>query len=238
MTDALGQAIINRRLESKARAGGSFLSASVNQDDVARSADATFVSVTPLGDDWQAALRDVRAVIADALTRAPSQAEIDREIAEMEVAFQVPVEQQRILPGSKIADDLVNALDIRETVAAPQDVLRIFQESKPLFTPEAVLEHTRKLFTGTVTRALFTVQKPGWLPTRLSGGRLPSRSRLMPACVRCLRPCRSRSCQPLARRRSRWRPPLPGCWKSSSSPSPTASRPCSGRWPRSRAASW
>ncbi|MFC6621296.1 M16 family metallopeptidase [Novosphingobium panipatense] len=161
MTDALGQAIINRRLESKARAGGSFLSASVNQDDVARSADATFVSVTPLGDDWQAALRDVRAVIADALTRAPSQAEIDREIAEMEVAFQVPVEQQRILPGSKIADDLVNALDIRETVAAPQDVLRIFQESKPLFTPEAVLEHTRKLFTGTVTRALFTVQKPG-----------------------------------------------------------------------------
>jgi len=161
MTDALGQAIINRRLESKARAGGSFLSASVNQDDVSRSADATFVSVTPLGDDWQGALRDVRAVIADALTRAPTQAEIDREAAEMEVAFQVPVEQQRILPGSKIADDLVNALDIRETVAAPQDVLDIFRKSKPLFTPQAVLEHTRKLFTGNVTRALFTVQKDG-----------------------------------------------------------------------------
>ncbi|MFC0204325.1 M16 family metallopeptidase [Novosphingobium soli] len=160
MTDALAQAIINRRLESKARAGGSFLSASVNQDDVSRSADATFVSVTPLGEDWEAALRDVRGVIADALTRAPTQAEIDREVAEMEVAFQVPVEQQRILPGSKIADDLVNALDIRETVAAPNDVLRIFQESKPLFTPDAVLRHTRQLFTGTVTRALFTVQKP------------------------------------------------------------------------------
>ncbi|MEJ2457385.1 MAG: insulinase family protein [Novosphingobium sp.] len=161
MIDAIAQAVINRRLETKARAGGSFLSASINQDDVSRSADATFISVTPLGDDWQAALHDVRAVIADALTRPPTQEEIDREAAELDVAFQVPVEQQRILPGSKLADDLVNALDIRETVAAPDDVLKIFRSSKPLFTPQAVLEHTRKLFSGTVERALFTVQKKG-----------------------------------------------------------------------------
>ena len=161
MTDALAQAIINRRLEAKARLGGSFLSAQVNQQDVARSADATFVSVTPLGDDWQGALRDVRAVIADALTRPPSQEEIDRELAELDVAFQVPVEQRRLLPGGKLADDLVNALDIRETVASPEAVLRIFRESKPLFTPAAVVKHTQQLFTGTVTRGVFITQKQG-----------------------------------------------------------------------------
>ncbi|MCJ2182346.1 insulinase family protein [Novosphingobium sp. 1949] len=161
MTDQIAQAIINRRLETRARAGGSFLSAAVNEDKVSRSADVTFVSVTPLGEDWDKALHDVRAVIADAMTRPPSQAEIDREVAELDVAFQVPVEQERILPGAKLADDLVNALDIRETVAGPQDVLRIFRESKPLFAPEKVLEHTRKLFSGTVTRALFTTQKAG-----------------------------------------------------------------------------
>ncbi|WP_419956662.1 M16 family metallopeptidase [Novosphingobium rhizovicinum] len=161
MIDALAQAIINRRLESKARAGGSFLTAQVNQQDVARSADGTFVSVTPLGDDWQAALLDVRGVIADALTRPPTQAEIEREIAELDVAFQVPVEQRRLLPGAKLADDLVNALDIRETVASPEAVLRIFRESKPLFTPAAVLEHTQQLFRGTVTRALFIAQEKG-----------------------------------------------------------------------------
>lgn len=160
MTDALAQAIINRRLEAKARMGGSFLTAQVNQQDVARSADATFVSVTPL-DDWQAALRDVRAVIADALTRPPTQPEIDRELAELDVAFQVPVEQRRLLPGGKLSDDLVNALDIRETVASPEAVLRIFRESKPLFTPAAVLQHTRQLFSGTVTRGVFVTQKPG-----------------------------------------------------------------------------
>ncbi len=159
MVDALAQAIINRRLESRARAGASYLVAQVAQEDVSRSVDATFVSVTPLTSDWQGALRDVRAVIADALARAPSAEEIERETAELDVAFQVPVEQQRLLPGSKLADDLVNALDIRETVAAPEDVLRIFRSSVPLFTPEAVQKHTRQLFAGEVVRALYVTPR-------------------------------------------------------------------------------
>lgn len=161
MTDALAQALINRRLETKARAGGSYLTAQVNQNDVSRSVDATFVAVTPIGDNWEASVKDVRAVIADALTTPPTQEEIDREVAEIEVAFQVPVEQRRLLPGAKVADDLVTALDIRETVAAPEDVLRIFRESKPLFTPERVLKHTRQLFSGTVKRALYITPKTG-----------------------------------------------------------------------------
>jgi zinc protease len=161
MADALAQAIINRRLESKARAGGSYLMAQVTQDDVSRSVDATFVSVTPLGDDWKAALHEVRAVIADAREHPPTEAEIAREVAEMDVAFQVPVEQRRLLPGSKLADDLVTAIDIRETVAAPEAVLDIFRKSIPLFTPESILEHTRKLFTGTVTRSLMLTPKAG-----------------------------------------------------------------------------
>ncbi|MFA7603523.1 MAG: insulinase family protein [Novosphingobium sp.] len=161
MIDSLAQAIINRRLEAKARAGGSFLAAQVSQDDVSRSVDGTFVAVTPLTEDWRSALRDVRAVIADALATPPSQDEIDREVAEMEVAFQSPVEQRRLLPGSKVADDLVTALDIRETVAAPEVVLDIFQKSTPLFTPEAVLKHTRALFTGTVERAVLVTPNAG-----------------------------------------------------------------------------
>ncbi len=161
MIDSLAQAVINRRLEAKARAGGSFLVAQASQNDISRSVDGTFVAVTPLGEDWQAALKDVRAVIADALATPPTQEEIDREVAEVEVAFQTPVEQRRLLPGSKIADDLVTALDIRETVAAPEAVLEIFQKSRPLFTPQAVLDHTRALFKGVVTRAVFVTPKAG-----------------------------------------------------------------------------
>ncbi|MBU3991844.1 MAG: insulinase family protein, partial [Alphaproteobacteria bacterium] len=161
MTDQIAQSIINRRLETRARAGGSYLLAQVNQQDVSRSADATFVSITPLTEDWQSAVRDVRAVIADAMASPPRQDEIDREIAEMNVAFASSVEQRALQPGSKVADDLTQAIDIRETVAAPEAVWSIFRQTIPLITPAAVLKHTRQLFTGTVTRGVMITPKAG-----------------------------------------------------------------------------
>ncbi|PIX65229.1 MAG: peptidase M16, partial [Sphingomonadales bacterium CG_4_10_14_3_um_filter_58_15] len=68
LIDLLALQMINRRLEARARAGGSYLQASVGQDNVSRSVDGTFVSIIPLGDDWEAALKDVRGVISDATT--------------------------------------------------------------------------------------------------------------------------------------------------------------------------
>lgn len=155
LLDSLAQAIINRRLESRARSGGSYLYAQVNQDDVSRTADATFVSLAPLTDDWQAALADVRGVIADAVATPPTQEEIDREMAEFEVAFASSVEQRAVLAGSKLADDIVQAVDIRETVAAPETVLLVFNGMRDKFTPANVLKHTRQLFTGSVTRSVY-----------------------------------------------------------------------------------
>lgn len=163
MIDRLALALINRRLEARARGGGSYLVASVDEmkQELSRSADATVVTVTPLGEDWKGAVKDVRAVIADALATPPSQEEIDREVAEFEVAFKVSVETQTTIAGSKAADDIVNAVDIRETVANPDTVYDIFKRSIPLFKPQAVLEHTRGLFKGTVVRPLMITPKAG-----------------------------------------------------------------------------
>ena len=155
MVDSLAQAIINRRLEARARGGGSFLSAQVSQEKTMRSANVTYIAITPLGPDWKSALTDTRAVIADAVLRPPTQAEIDREAKEFNVAFESSVEQRRLLPGSKLADDMVAALDIRETIASPETVLDIFKRSKSMFTPANVLAHTRRLFSGTVTRGIY-----------------------------------------------------------------------------------
>lgn len=163
MIDRLALALINRRLEARARGGGSYLVASVDEmkQELSRSADATVVTVTPLGEDWKGAVKDVRAVIADALATPPSQEEIDREVAEFEVAFKVSVETQTTIAGSKAADDIVNAVDIRETVANPDTVYDIFKRSIPLFRPQAVLDHTRGLFKGTVVRPLMITPKAG-----------------------------------------------------------------------------
>ncbi|MFA7595470.1 MAG: pitrilysin family protein, partial [Novosphingobium sp.] len=159
MLDAVAQAIINRRLEARARAGGSYLFAQVSQDDVSRSADGTFVSITPLDGNWQAALKDVRAVIADAVGAPPSEAEIAREVAELDVAFASRVEERAVMAGAQLADDVVQAVDIREAVATPETVLEVFRDMRARFTPEAIRDHTRALFSGAVIRTLMV--EPG-----------------------------------------------------------------------------
>jgi zinc protease len=161
LLDAIAQAIINRRLESRARGGGSFLYAQVQQDDISRSVDATFVTFAPLTGDWQAALADVRAVIADALVNPPTQEEIDREAAEFDVVFANEVEQESVQSGSNLANNLVNAVDIRETVAAPQVVLDVFRGMKARLNPAEVLARTQGLFEGTVTRSVYVTPQAG-----------------------------------------------------------------------------
>ncbi|NJC35274.1 zinc protease [Sphingomonas jejuensis] len=158
LRDLVAIQIINRRLESRARAGGAFLQANVGVDDVARSANGTFVNIVPLEGNWQAALREVRGVIAEAREVAPDQATIDREVAEFDSALQVGVESARSEAGAKLADDIVSAVDIRETVASAQVSLDIFRQMRGSFTPEAMLDSTRRMFTGTDTRAILSTQ--------------------------------------------------------------------------------
>ena len=154
LIDSIAEQVVNRRLEERARSGGSFLYASVGRDKVSRSADATFVSLAPLGDDWEKALAEVRGVIADALAEPPSQEEIDREVAEYDIGFVDMVGQSEIQAGAALADTVVNAVDIREAIAAPETFLSVFRGMNDRFTPEAILEHTRALFAGEVVRAV------------------------------------------------------------------------------------
>ncbi|WP_246218727.1 M16 family metallopeptidase [Parasphingorhabdus halotolerans] len=128
LIDLLALQLINRRLEARARAGGSYLQANVNQDDVSRSIDGTFVSIVPLTEDWEAALKDVRGVIADATANAPSQADIAREISEFDSALAIGAESYATEAARKQADDIVNAVDIRETVATPKSLWMFFAQ--------------------------------------------------------------------------------------------------------------
>jgi zinc protease len=154
MANQIAQAILNRRLEGRARRAASFLQAQVQQDNVSRSLDGTFVSITPADGHWREALAEVRGVIADALQSPPSSDEIAREVAEINVAYESQVQQRALLPGARLADDLVQAVDIHETVANPETVWAIMKKSVPLFTPAMVLDHTRQLFSAPVIRSL------------------------------------------------------------------------------------
>ena len=161
LLDAVAMAVINRRLETRARGSANYLAASVDNQNVSRSANGTFVSLVPLSPDWRAALKDVRGVIAGALAAPPTQAEIDREVAELDVAFANQAQQAAVQAGASMADDVVGAVDIREAVGNPALFLQVFRNMKARFTPAEVFAHTKKLFSGTVLRAVYLTPAAG-----------------------------------------------------------------------------
>ncbi len=160
MRSFVAQAVINRRLEARARAGA-YLYAAVQQQDVYRTADSTFISVGPLEGDWEGALGEVRGIIADAIANPPTQEEIDREVNDYQVGYQDYFDKRSLRPSGELADDIVGAIDIRETVTSPGAVLELFASARPSFTPQNIHAATRELFEGTVGRALLVADRPG-----------------------------------------------------------------------------
>jgi zinc protease len=159
----IAQALVNRRLENRARSGGSYLVATVEQQYVSRSADITMAQIVPLS-DWQAALADVRGVIADAVTTPPSQADIDREANEIEAFLRKELENARNEPGARLSDDMVRAVDINETVTSPQGQVDMFRAIRAAATPKVMLDTSRAIFNAPVTRVVLTT------PTAVAGG--------------------------------------------------------------------
>lgn len=154
LADLLALQIINRELERRARSGGSYLQASVSQDDVSRTIDGTFISIIPIGDDWEAALNDVRSVIDKARTQEFSEEDITREVAEFDAALKIGVETYDTEAATTQADNIVNAVDIREASASPQVALDVFNSMRTKLTPAYLRARVDALFTGTATRAL------------------------------------------------------------------------------------
>jgi zinc protease len=161
LADMVALQIINRRLEQAARDGKvAFLAANANMDDISRSVDGTFVSIAPSGSDWREALKDVRAIIEDAKTTAPSEQEITREYNQFDTVLAISVENEDSAPAAKQAEDLVSAVDIRETTVSSQAALDIFRSAKAMMTPLRMLEATRRMFSGDTSRAMLTLPAP------------------------------------------------------------------------------
>lgn len=156
LVDALAQQIVNRRLVAQARGGSTFSLAEIAQEDISRSADTTTVIITPIGDNWEAAVADVRAIIEDAIGTPPSQADIDREMALFGNALRTMRDSYPFEAAAKQADDIVKAVDIRETIAAPETVVAVFENMRDKFTPERLFAATKALFSADAVRILRT----------------------------------------------------------------------------------
>ena len=160
--DLIAIRIINRRLERRARSGSSYIGAGAELSDELRSMNVTSIEVLPVGDDWETALKEVRGVVADALTTAPTQAEIDREVNEIASELRNAVDTARVTAGAQRADILIAAIDINEVTTSEQASLGIFQGAidQKMFTPQRVLASTQRILQGVATRALVNTRTP------------------------------------------------------------------------------
>lgn len=158
LADSVAIQMINRRLEEAARRPGSaFLQASIDADDTSRSANGTYVSIIPSAEGWEAALREVRAIVEDAKASAPSNEEIEREYRAFETSLAIDVENQDTEASATQAGNLTMAVDIRETIVSPQVALDIYRSARPIMTPEFMLDATRRMFSGDAMRALLVL---------------------------------------------------------------------------------
>jgi zinc protease len=162
LIEGIATAIVNRRLEEQARKSTSFTLASLSTEKIARSADVTFVAVKPYADNWEKALLDVRALIDDALKTPPSVADIEREVSELQRIVNTRVEKYPFEAASVQAESIINAVDIRETVASPQTVADVFAKTRPRFTPQEVYAATKRILTAVTSRVV--VSAPTAMP--------------------------------------------------------------------------
>lgn len=162
LVDLIALRLINRRLETRARSGGSYISAQADLEDVSRSANVTTVQILPVGGEWETALKDVRGVIAELAAKPPTKAEIDREIAEVDAGMRHSIDIAPVTAGALIADNLVEAVDINETVTTPEGSYGIFRGAvdKGMFSPEAVQASAKRIFEGVAMRAMVAVPEP------------------------------------------------------------------------------
>lgn len=160
MLNSLASFIINRRLEERARSGGRYLAARVNEDKPNRSAQLTALSVVPLDNQWEAGLADARSVLAGLMDSMPEEAEIAQEYANIETYLVREAANAQNEPGTKQAEDLLHAVDIGETVTSPDHALTIWRTIRPMATPQEMQRRIRELFSGDVQRIMLVSPVP------------------------------------------------------------------------------
>src|SRR3546814_4016675 len=101
-------------------------------------ADLTQLNITARNGLWRESLDEVFAIINDALKAPPSEAEIARELDNVETAATSSVTGASTVKSKHWARLLVNAVDGNSIVASPATALAILDAYMPEMTPERV----------------------------------------------------------------------------------------------------
>jgi zinc protease len=160
LEEMLATTIVNRRMERRARAEAPFIAAGIGRTEHPGTAQVTQLSVTARGKDWQAALTEAFAIIADAMRAPPSPAEIEREMANLLTAARAAVEGESTTGSNVHANRLIGAIDEESVLLSARTTLELLEEFAPAMTPQRVSAATARLFEGAEPRLLLLSPEP------------------------------------------------------------------------------
>ncbi|MBX7248866.1 MAG: insulinase family protein [Caulobacteraceae bacterium] len=161
----LGFAVLNRRMESLARAANPpFIGAGAFRYTDTRSADITVLSVTGQPGQWKqnltAAEQEQRRIVQFGV----QQAELDREIAEYRTQLEAAVAGSATRRTAALAEGIVDSINAREVFTADDFDLALFEETVKGLKADKVTQELKAQFAGQGPLVLVTS------PTPVEGG--------------------------------------------------------------------
>jgi len=147
--EQLGLRVLNRRFERIYRAENPpFISAQSLKGDDAHSAEVTEIYLTAQPDKWKPALETADAEVRRIVQYGVSQAELDREIAELRVTLQTAAAQAATRKTPEIANDLAQTVDDDVVPTSPAEDLSLFEHSVRGLKAAAVDAALKQVFSG------------------------------------------------------------------------------------------
>jgi zinc protease len=145
----LGIAVLNRRLAQLAQGEHPpFLNAGAGFQNLFQSAKVAVVEGTSPPDGWKDALTTLEREVRRLTAYGVSQAELDREIAEMRATLQNALAGAATRPTSALANSLVDTVNDNEVFTPPAGDLAVFDAAVKGLRPETVDAAVRAVFAG------------------------------------------------------------------------------------------
>lgn len=157
----LGLAVLNRRLAELARAGDPpILAAGASDQSLIKSLDAGTLVVAFNPGGWRRAIETAEQEQRRLVEFGVTQAEIDREAAEIRAVLQTAAAGANTRQTPHLAAALLNAVNEGEVFTSPADDLRLFDMVAAQARPEAVGDALRGAFAGNGPLIFLTTPEP------------------------------------------------------------------------------
>lgn len=149
LLEALGNAIVSRRLARIARAADApILGASSSSGELFAAADYASLDVSAKGDDWRGALALGEQELRRALEFGFTKAELAEQLANVRTAYENAANAESTRRSEALADGIAQSIEDDRVVTTPTYRLALFEKLAPELTVEAVEAAYRARWAG------------------------------------------------------------------------------------------